>query len=363
MIPKQKPGILLLLLNLLWVTALSQDYNGDISSGKKQFHKIVNNDGISCAGCHYFVEPADSINWNPSASDLAARVKLYANEGLVKYFDKPKGKLLSSSHAGCLLSGDDEKDIVTYLSSINISPPVPPKPFKIRLVLFIVLFAFLILLRIEKTRIRKIPVIARKILILITWTAIFTIMVQDAIALNRSKNYAPVQPIKFSHQIHSTNNQIDCNYCHSGVLKGKNAGIPPVSLCMNCHKHLPEGTRTGFFEIRKITGAFENRIPIRWIRVDKLPDYTYFNHMQHVKIGKVDCATCHGDVKSMHIIKQVEDLSMGWCLDCHDTRAVDFSNEYYKTYYSVFYDSLQRGKIDSVMVSDIGGRDCGQCHY
>jgi len=363
MITRQKLSILLLLLNLSGISALCQDFPGDVSSGKKQFYKLPNNDGKTCADCHYFVEPSDSINWNPSAPDLAARVNLYNNEGFRKYFTNPSAKVLTSSHAGYSLTADDEKNIVAYLASINISPPVPPKPFKIRLVLFISLFVYLILLRIEKTRVRKIPSLARKILVLAGWTAIWTIIVQDAIALNRSQNYGPVQPIKFSHLIHATNNQIDCIYCHSGVLKGKNAGIPPLSLCMNCHKHLPNGTRTGFFEIRKIRESFEKGTPIRWIRVDKLPDYSYFNHMQHVKIGKLDCTSCHGDVKSMHIIKQVENLSMGWCLDCHDTRAVDFSNEYYKKYYSALYDSLQRGRIDSVMVSDVGGRDCGQCHY
>lgn len=362
MITIRKLSSLVILLSLFCISTLSQVSSGDVNAGKKQFYKLVNNNGKTCAECHYFIE-GDTINWNPSAPDLAARVKLYTAEGLGKYFDKPTGDVLKTSHAGYSLSGNDENDLVAFLASLNTSPPVPPKPFKIRLLLFSLFIVFLILLRIEKNRIRKIPVIARKILILATWTGISVIIVQDAIALNRSKDYAPVQPIKFSHLIHATNNQIECNYCHSGVLKGKSAGIPPVSLCMNCHKHLPKGTRTGFFEIRKITESYENKTPIRWIRVDKLPDYTYFNHMQHVKIAKINCITCHGDVKSMHIIKQVEDLSMGWCIKCHDTRAVDFSNEYYKTYYSVFYDSLQRGKIDSVMVSDVGGRDCGQCHY
>ena len=353
---------LLILLSLSAIAALSQVSSGDAAAGKKHFFKLVNNDGKTCAECHYFVE-GDTTNWNPSAPDLAARVKIYEAEGLGKYFDKPAGEVMKVSHTGYSLSKNDEADLITFLSSLSTAPPAPSKQFKIRLFLFILFVGFLIFIRIEKKRIHRIKPIARKFLILITWTGIGIIVVQDSIALNRSRNYEPVQPIKFSHFIHATNNRIDCNYCHSGVLKGKSAGIPPLSLCMNCHKHLAKGARTGFFEIRKITDSYENKTPIRWIRVDKLPDYTYFNHMQHVKVGKINCVTCHGDVKNMHTVKQIEDLSMGWCIKCHDTRAVDFSNEYYKTYYSALYDSLRSGKMDSVMVSDIGGRDCGQCHY
>ncbi len=237
------------------------------------------------------------------------------------------------------------------------------KHVKWRLILFAGMFVFLILLGIERRRIRKLPKTVRRMLIPLAWAVILVIIYQDATGFGRSKNYAPVQPIKFSHLIHSTDNQIDCNYCHSGVLKGKNAGIPPLSLCMNCHKHQQEGTRTGFFEIAKVIRAAEDSIPIHWIRIHNLPDFAYFNHMQHVSVGGVDCITCHGEVEDMHIVKQTEDLSMGWCIDCHDKTKVDFSNEYYKLYYPALLDSLQTGKIDSVMVSDIGGRECGKCHY
>ncbi|RZK63817.1 MAG: c-type cytochrome, partial [Pedobacter sp.] len=33
--------------------------------------------------------------------------------------------------------------------------------------------------------------------------------------------YQPVQPIKFSHELHAGINQIDCQYCHSGAFKSK----------------------------------------------------------------------------------------------------------------------------------------------
>lgn len=50
--------------------------------------------------------------------------------------------------------------------------------------------------------------------------------------------YQPVQPIKFSHQLHAGANQIECQYCHSGAWKSKNATIPSLNVCMNCHKYV-----------------------------------------------------------------------------------------------------------------------------
>ena len=89
----------------------------------------------------------------------------------------------------------------------------------------------------------------------------------------------------------------------------------------------------------------------------------FFSHEQHVSAGGLNCEACHGNVKEMNRLYQVPDLSMGWCIDCHKTRKVNISNEYYKAYYPTFYDSLQAGKIDSIRVVGIGGRDCGKCHY
>ncbi|HWL00037.1 MAG TPA: c-type cytochrome, partial [Parapedobacter sp.] len=50
------------------------------------------------------------------------------------------------------------------------------------------------------------------------------------------EGYKPVQPIKFSHQLHAGVNQIDCQYCHGGAYQSKNASIPSANVCMNCHK-------------------------------------------------------------------------------------------------------------------------------
>src|SRR5512135_1887703 len=50
------------------------------------------------------------------------------------------------------------------------------------------------------------------------------------------QGYEPVQPIAYSHRLHAGELQIQCQYCHFGADKSRHAGIPPASVCMNCHK-------------------------------------------------------------------------------------------------------------------------------
>jgi hypothetical protein len=63
------------------------------------------------------------------------------------------------------------------------------------------------------------------------------------------------------------------------------------------------------------TSLAEGR-PLLWRKVHTLPHYVYFNHSVHVAKG-VGCTTCHGEVQTMKLIRQVAPLTMGWCLDCH----------------------------------------------
>jgi len=64
-------------------------------------------------------------------------------------------------------------------------------------------------------------------------------------------NYSPEQPIAFSHSIHVCENEIDCKYCHNSAYDSKHAGIPSANVCMNCHKAIKKGKRTGTEEIEK----------------------------------------------------------------------------------------------------------------
>ena len=103
--------------------------------------------------------------------------------------------------------------------------------------------------------------------------------------------------------------------------------------------------------------------PIEWVRIHNLPDHVYFNHAQHVTVGKVACQQCHGKVEEMDLVKQYSTLSMGWCINCHRETEVKFAdNEYYKSY-EKYHKELASGKREKVTVEDIGGTECQKCHY
>ena len=187
----------------------------------------------------------------------------------------------------------------------------------------------------------------------------FKAIINVLFSVGVQQGYAPEQPIAFSHKIHAGQYEIDCKYCHIGVTKGKNATIPSVNVCMNCHNQIKTGTLTGDGEIAKITRAFSENKPIEWVRVHNLPDLAYFNHSQHVVVGNVQCETCHGPVQEMDVVRQHSLLTMGWCIDCHRTTEVNTRGNAYYDKLLELHDSGQGG----MTVEDIGGLECSKCHY
>src|SRR5215467_82466 len=121
------------------------------------------------------------------------------------------------------------------------------------------------------------------------------------------QGYSPAQPIAFPHKVHAGDNQIPCLYCHSAARTSRHAGIPPASVCMNCHSILEKQT----VEIEKLKEAVDLQQPIRWVKVHNLPDFVYFNHSQHVLSG-VACQQCHGPIEQMDRVTQYSPLTMGW---------------------------------------------------
>lgn len=249
--------------------------------------------------------------------------------------------------------------------------------------------------------------------------------VPRSVNLGRQKGYQPEQPIKFSHVIHATDNQIDCEFCHDGARRSKHSVIPAANTCMLCHKAITKGTRWGTEEISKIYASvgfdpnkgdyipgYESmsdeeyekvfkgilldyvnvpegsnkqaaadaqweyikssltsddnpsvKGPIEWVRIHALPDHVYYNHSQHVNVGGLACQTCHGPVEKMEEVYQYSPLSMGWCLNCHRETGVQFEgNEYYEAYEKL-HQEMKDGTREKVTVEDIGGTECQKCHY
>ena len=190
--------------------------------------------------------------------------------------------------------------------------------------------------------------------------------------------YNPEQPIAFSHKIHAGDNAINCQYCHSGVERSKTAGIPTVNVCMNCHRGISKGqSEAGTAEIAKIYDAAgwdpqaakynKPQKAIQWVKVHNLQDFVFFSHQQHVKVGKQECATCHGDLTTMTTAKQVQPLSMAWCIDCHRTTEVPGmkDNPYYESLHKKLAEKFKNLPKDQrkFTVDKMGGIECGKCHY
>ncbi len=196
--------------------------------------------------------------------------------------------------------------------------------------------------------------------------------IDGAFTIGVQQGYQPNQPIAFSHEIHAGQYEIDCQYCHTGVRKAKSANIPSANICMNCHTAIQNvGGNSGVSsEIAKIysaidfdpsTGEYgENTKPIEWIRVHNLPDLAYFNHSQHVKVGGLECQTCHGPIQEMDVVYQYSTLTMGWCINCHRETEVNSKDN---DYYSNLVELHEAQSKEPMKVEDIGGLECSKCHY
>jgi mono/diheme cytochrome c family protein len=203
---------------------------------------------------------------------------------------------------------------------------------------------------------------------LFLFMAIAVKLVLDGLySIGIQQGYQPKQPIAFSHALHAGQYQIDCQYCHTGVMKAKSANIPSANICMNCHQQIkPESP-----EIQKIYAAIDfdpetqtygnNKKPIEWVRIHNLPDLAYFNHSQHVNVGGLDCETCHGPIQEMEVVYQHSLLTMGWCINCHrETQVNAEGNDYYDKLLEL-HESAESN--EPLRVEDIGGLECSKCHY
>jgi hypothetical protein len=181
--------------------------------------------------------------------------------------------------------------------------------------------------------------------VVLTMSVFFTSFTSNMRLPDNHQGFEPVQPIAYSHRLHAGELGIDCLHCHGGAEQSRTAGIPPASTCMNCHQFVTASILSVREEDK--LAAKESRPPrkivspdlqklyravglnemgerdisltaegIEWIRVHSLPSFVYFNHSAHVNSG-VACQTCHGNVETMERVRQVSDLSMGWCVNCH----------------------------------------------
>ncbi|MCM4155349.1 c-type cytochrome [Gramella sp. AN32] len=195
------------------------------------------------------------------------------------------------------------------------------------------------------------------------------------------KGYQPIQPIHYSHRIHAGDNEIECKYCHSSARTSKTSGIPSLNVCMNCHKAIAEvapETATEDYskefydkEIAKLYNATGwdpasrtysgEEKPVKWVRIHNLPDFAYFNHSQHVSVAGIQCQECHGPIEEMEVVYQNAPLTMGWCINCHrETNIRIEGNEYYE---KIHEELSKKYGVEELTAAQMGGLECGKCHY
>lgn len=118
------------------------------------------------------------------------------------------------------------------------------------------------------------------------------------------------QPIAFPHVKHRA---VGCTLCHQGADTSARAAIPDVTFCARCHATAPAGTGTAW-------DAAIARKSIAWVQVTRvLPPHVMFSHQRHVTLGRLDCSSCHGEMRDRMTppSSQPVRIAMATCLGCH----------------------------------------------
>lgn len=412
---------LLLILFAFTFSSLLYAQEADVQKGKSLFN-------ANCAACH-------KLNKRAVGPALAGVSEKYDKEWLYAWIKNPMGMVKAGDPQAVAVYEEYNKSVMTafpqlsnedidnILAYTDYTPPAPAVPAAIATtaatsggdtnsplilgILVLVLLVLITMLYLVNNTLRKIAaangieiIKAEKEKRLPLWKAYvqnsFLVFVSVIFLLLSSayfgygylmqvgidQGYMPVQPIHYSHKIHSGDNKIDCKYCHSSARVSKHSGIPSLNVCMNCHMNIAEyngeedlekGYTKEFYtnEIKKLykavgwdeetqqyTGETQ---PVKWVRIHNLPDFVYFNHAQHVEVAGVDCQKCHGPVEEMEIMYQHSSLTMGWCIDCHRETNVDVANN---EYYTKIHEELSKKYgVEKLTAAQMGGLECGKCHY
>ena len=380
--------IALVTFSFLLFFATEASAQADVKAGKSLFNS-------NCAACHKLnkklVGPAlakiserREMDWLKAWIKDNAALRASGDADAIAIFEEYNGAAMSAFPQ---LSDTDIVNIVGYLDADPVKKvgaavqavaevEEAPNTDWISYVVLLIL-AGLVLWIFTKSNNTFLKIVAVIFLVLNVAYFGFTALLEIGV----DQGYQPVQPIAFSHRIHSGDNKIDCQYCHSAAKHSKSSGIPSVNVCMNCHKNIAEVSEEtataehskAFYdaEIQKVykaagwdsenleyTGEEE---PIKWIRIHNLPDFAYYNHAQHVTVGGIKCQQCHGPVEEMEEVYQYSPLTMGWCIDCHkETKVKMEGNGYYK---NIHEDLSKKYGVDKVTAAQMGGKECGKCHY
>jgi hypothetical protein len=175
------------------------------------------------------------------------------------------------------------------------------------------------------------------------------------------QNLTRTQPVPFSHAHHVGDLGLDCRMCHVGVEKSAFAGIPSTHVCMTCHSQIWTNAQM----LAPVRASYASGIPLHWERVNRVPDYVFFDHSIHVAKG-IGCAVCHGPVQKMALMRQAQPLTMGWCLECHrdPARYIRPKDQVFNMTWTASPDQAEQGRklILQYLIHTEHLTDCSTCH-
>lgn len=198
-------------------------------------------------------------------------------------------------------------------------------------------------------------------LVLVAGGAVGSLLALDYAGFNQRRGETVEQTVPFSHEHHVAGLGIDCRYCHTAVEKSASAGLPPTSTCYNCHKIVWNEAPM----LEPVRASYRTGRPLEWNKVHDLPDFAYFNHSIHVAKG-MGCATCHGPVHQMRLMRSAQPLQMRWCLECHRSpeKFIRPKEEIYNmTWKAEDQETLGRELVEKYEVRPPAQiTSCGTCH-
>jgi len=404
-------GVIFTLLTVS--TASAQDGKALFQANCASCHNPLKDaTGPALKGVDQRVPSAEWLHkWVRNSAALIASGDKYANEIYTKW-----NKTAMTAFPN--LKDEEIDAIIAYANSVEApsaaaatpggsAEPATDNTWLYTIITLILALLIFILTRVNKTLNRvandkqglpskkETPLFKSKVTIAITGILLLSLagywIVNGAVNMGRQTNYMPKQPVFYSHKVHAGINQINCLYCHAGAEKSRQAMIPSTNVCMNCHKQVSEYTGTEklvTYEGKEVNGTEEIQklyayagwdpakkdykrdakgnimaSPIEWVKIHNLPDHVYFNHSQHVAVGKVQCQSCHGAIQEMDEVHQASDLSMGWCVNCHRQTQVQFKENDYYSIYQKYHDEIKAGKREGVTEAEVGGTECQKCHY
>ena len=121
--------------------------------------------------------------------------------------------------------------------------------------------------------------------------------------------------LRFTHKAHVADSDIGCGVCHPNARHAPVAGLASEQTCMGCHKFVKKESP----DVIRLAKSVEEGKAIEWPRIHRLPDHVYFTHERHLAAG-LDCSACHGPMRERAFAVVNQDLTMGFCMDCHRAR-------------------------------------------